>query len=150
MYSLYVHYMFTICSLYVHYMFTICSLYVHYMLTIYRLCIHHMFTIHSLHIHYMFTMCLRSLRLIHEDQALVRWLPRISARGVWAYSNSVWNVFFYAGYPIAEGLFESFLFMQTFIPHENHVDGFFLTHAQSPENINIDIHFCLIRMASNH
>ena len=28
-------------------------------------------------------------------------------------------------------------FMQTAIPHENHVDGFFLTHIQSPNIINL-------------
>ena len=77
LYSLYVHYMFTVCSLYVHcivytlyvhymltiyslngqYIFTICSLYIHYMFTIYIHYIHYMFTICSLYVHYMFTTC---------------------------------------------------------------------------------------------
>ena len=28
--------------------------------------------------------------------------------------------------------------MQAIIPYENHIDGFFLTHSQSPEIINFD------------
>ena len=65
--SLYVHYMFTICSLYNilkiylpyihHYIFTICWLYIHYMFTKCLLYFHHMFTICSLYVHYIFTTC---------------------------------------------------------------------------------------------
>ena len=63
--SLYVHYMFTICSvkvslykkLYIsiHYMFTVCSLYVHYMFTICSLYVHCIFTVCSLYVRYTFT-----------------------------------------------------------------------------------------------
>ena len=51
-YSLHIHYIFTICSLYVHYMFTICSPYIYYIFTICSLCVHQIFSIYSLYVHY--------------------------------------------------------------------------------------------------
>ena len=42
-----------------------------------------------------------------------------------------WYVFFYTDYTILDKLFELCPFMQTAIPHENHIDGFFQTHTQS-------------------
>ena len=44
---------------------------------------------------------------------------------------------------ILDKLFELCPFMQTVIPHKNHVDGIFLLLAQSPEIINFDIIFAL-------
>ena len=38
-------------------------------------------------------------------------------------------------------------FVQTVIPRENNVDGFVLTHTQSPEIINFDIIFALSEIA---
>ena len=55
-----------------------------------------------------------------------------------------WYVFFYAGYPMLDKLFELCPFMQTVIPHENHVDIFFLAHTQSPDIVNFDIIFALL------
>ena len=37
--------------------------------------------------------------------------------------------------------------MQTVMSHENHVEGLFLAHTQSPEIGNFDIFFCHIRIA---
>ena len=54
-----------------------------------------------------------------------------------------WYGLFYTYYPILDKLLELCPFMQTVIPHENHVDGFSLTHAQSLEIINFDIIFAL-------
>ena len=44
-------------------------------------------------------------------------------------------------YPVLDKLFELYLFMQTVVPRENHVDSFFLTHNQSPEIMNLDVIF---------
>ena len=41
------------------------------------------------------------------------------------------HVFFYTDYPILDKCFELCPFMQSAIPHENHVDDFFLTHSQT-------------------
>ena len=46
-------------------------------------------------------------------------------------------------YAILDKLFELCSFMQTGIPHENHIDGFFLNHTQSPEINTFDIIFAL-------
>ena len=54
-----------------------------------------------------------------------------------------WYVFFYTHYPILDKPLKLCPFMQTVMPHENHVDEFFLTHTQSPEIINFDIIFAL-------
>ena len=54
-----------------------------------------------------------------------------------------WYVFFCTDYTIVDKLFELCPFMQTVIPHEDHVDGFFLTHTQSPKIINFDTIFAL-------
>ena len=48
------------------------------------------------------------------------------------------HVFFYAEYSILARLFELCPFMQTVLPHESQVKGFFLTHTQSPGIINSD------------
>ena len=37
--------------------------------------------------------------------------------------------------------------MQTVMPHENHVDGFFLPHTHSPEIITFDLIFAPVRIA---
>ena len=42
-------------------------------------------------------------------------------------------VFFSTDYSILHKLIELCLFMQTILPHENHVESFFLTYTQSPE-----------------
>ena len=57
--------------------------------------------------------------------------------------NRVLVCFLLHDYPILDKLFQLCSFMQTVIPHENHFDGFFLTHTQSPEIINFDIIFAL-------
>ena len=50
-------------------------------------------------------------------------------RGGWGYSDRVLVCFLlYTDYPILDKLSELCPFMQTVIPHENRVDGFFLTH----------------------
>ena len=47
--------------------------------------------------------------------------------------------FFHTDYLILDKFFELCPFMQTVLPHENRIEGFFLTHTQSPEIINFDI-----------
>ena len=49
-----------------------------------------------------------------------------------------WHVFFCTDYSIFDKVF-----VQIVIPHENHVNGLFLTHTQCPEIINFDIIFAL-------
>ena len=60
----------------------------------------------------------------------------------WAILICFWYVSFHTDYPILDNLFELCPF-QTVLPHENHIDGFFLTHTQPPEIINFDISFAL-------
>ena len=49
---------------------------------------------------------------------------------------------FYIDHTILNKLFELCPFMHlTVAPHENHADGFFLTHIQSQQIINFDIFF---------
>ena len=85
-FTVYFHYLFTICSLYVHYMFTICwrnlkmpeviglttcrrkmvvllCEFLLYIFTIYLLYVHYMFIVCSLHVHYVFTICWRYLKM---------------------------------------------------------------------------------------
>ena len=64
-------------------------------------------------------------------------------RGGWSYSDRVLVYFLFSGNPILDKLFVLCPFMQTVIQHENHVEGFYLTHIQSPEIINSDIIFSL-------
>ena len=54
-----------------------------------------------------------------------------------------WYVFFYTDYHILDELCELCPLMQTIIPHENHVDGVFLTHTRSSEINNFGIIFTL-------
>ena len=53
------------------------------------------------------------------------------------------HVFFCTKYPSLDMLFKLSPFMQSVLPHENHVEGFFRTHSQSPKIINFDIIFAL-------
>ena len=52
-----------------------------------------------------------------------------------------WYVCFYTDYTFLNELFELRPFMQTVIPHGNHLDGFLLTHTQSPIIIHFDVIF---------
>ena len=56
-FSLYIHYMFTVYSLYIHHIFIMYSLYIHYY-------IHYMFTIYSLYIRFIFTICSQYIHYI--------------------------------------------------------------------------------------
>ena len=48
----------------------------------------------------------------------------------------------YTDYTILDKLFELCPFVQTVLPHDDdHVEGFFLTHTQSPLVINFDMFF---------
>ena len=49
------------------------------------------------------------------------------------------HIFLYTDFFILHRLFRLSSFMQKVLPHENHVEGFFLGHAQSREIINVDI-----------
>ena len=51
--------------------------------------------------------------------------------------------YIHTSFPFLDKLFELYLFMQTVIPDENHVEGFILAHTQSPDAINFDIIFAL-------
>ena len=45
-------------------------------------------------------------------------------RGGWDILIGIWYVSFYTDYLILDQLFKLFPFMQTVIPHENHMNGF--------------------------
>ena len=57
--------------------------------------------------------------------------------------NILMHVFFHTNCSTLDKLPELCPFMQIVLPHENQVEDFFLTHAQSSEIINFDIVFSL-------
>ena len=63
---------------------------------------------------------------------------RINDRGVGATVKGFWYNFFHIDYPILYKLFELCPFMRTALVLENHVEGFFLGHTQSPEISSLD------------
>ena len=58
-----------------------------------------------------------------------------------------WYVLFYRYYSILDKLFQVCPFMQTVMPHEYHIDEFFLTHIQSQEIINFNTIFVLSKQS---
>ena len=67
-------------------------------------------------------------------------------REVGAMVIGIWCVFFYTDCPVLDKLFELCSFMQIFIPHENHGDGFFTYSYPVPRNNQFWHHFYPIRV----